>query len=72
MIGPGTAKTFLPNSRPKFAVIRLPESLAPSVTKIPLDNPATIRFRAGKLPTEGGVPGGYSEIIKLPLSNISS
>ena len=71
VIGPGTAKTSRLASKACLAVIKAPPSILDSITNVPNDKPAIIRFLAGKFCLKASVPAGYSESIRLSFFNIS-
>ena len=68
-IFPGTAKTSLPCSRAKSAVISDPLVNVASITRTAHDNPLMMRLRAGKLNATGGVAIGNSDTTQ-PCSAI--
>ena len=68
---PGTAKTSRPCSRAKRAVISDPLLSAASTTTTPSARPLIMRFLDGKLPGDGGAPGGNS-VRSAPVRAISS
>ena len=72
VIGPGTANTGRLILNASSAVIILPLSAAPSVTKTPKENPAIIRFRRGNEPIVGVSFKGNSEIITPEPATILS
>ena len=57
---PGTAKISRPASCARFAVIRLPERSAASITTTPSAKPAMMRLRRGKCRACGDVPSAAS------------
>ena len=56
-MSPGTAKTSLPCSKAKFAVIREPLLIPASITSVPKVRPDIRRFLIGKVVLEAGVNG---------------
>ena len=72
VISPGTAKTSLPSSSAKSAVISAPLRSRASTTTDAEQRPATIRFRAGKRHGAGSTPGAYSETTRPLAADLSS
>ena len=70
-MGPGTAKTSRPCSRAVFAVMSAPLRSGASTTRTATESPDRIRFRTGKFPLRGSVPGAYS-VIRAPAAATSS
>ena len=68
VISPGTAKTSLPSSSAKSAVISAPLRSRASTTTTASHRPAMMRFRAGNRHGAGSTPGSYSETTRPPSS----
>ena len=66
-ISPGTAKTSLPSSSARSAVMSAPLRSRASTTTAAAQSPATMRLRAGKRHGAGSTPGAYSETTR-PVS----
>ena len=60
-MGPGTAKTSLPWSAARWAVIKEPLPSAASTTSVPSASPLMTRLRCGKFCRRGPARGGNSE-----------
>ena len=65
----GIAMTSRPISAAKWAVMSEPDSRAASTTKVACARAAIKRLRRGKLPANGRVSKGNSEIMTLRSAN---
>lgn len=71
---PGIANISRPSSLPNLAVMSEPDRSAASITRIPAERAAMMRFRRGKWHAFGPKPGASSEIRSphLPIALANS